>query len=72
METVRNIAQSVLPVSVTRATMAPSADTSFAAHVTSQFTNYEQDRQAKSQQTTYTTRYQLILHKHSYIYLTIL
>ena len=58
MGTVRNIAQSVLPESLTQATMAPSADTSFAAHTAAQFTGYEKDRQAKSQQTIYTTRYQ--------------
>lgn len=56
METVRNIAQSVLPESVTKATMAPSADTSFASHVANQFTSYEEDRQTKSQKTTYATR----------------
>ena len=33
--------------------MAPSEDTSFAAHTAAQFTSYEQDRQTKSQQTLY-------------------
>ncbi|KAI0126305.1 catalase-like domain-containing protein [Xylariales sp. AK1849] len=33
--------------------MAPSADTSFASHVTNQFTSYEKDRQAKSQDAIY-------------------
>lgn len=56
METVRNIAQVVLPESVVNATMAPAADTSFTAHVASQFTSYEEDRQTKSQKTTYATR----------------
>ncbi|KAK5192677.1 hypothetical protein LTR92_007852 [Exophiala xenobiotica] len=35
--------------------MAPSADTSFAAHVSNQFTGYEKDRQASSKQTLYAT-----------------
>ncbi|KAI8947874.1 catalase-like domain-containing protein [Xylaria longipes] len=35
--------------------MAPSADTSFASHVDSHFTSYEQDRQMSSKQTTYAT-----------------
>ncbi|KAI1262780.1 catalase-like domain-containing protein [Xylariaceae sp. FL1019] len=35
--------------------MAPSAETSFAAHVANQFTSYEKDRQMNSQQTTYTS-----------------
>jgi hypothetical protein len=36
--------------------MAPSADTSFAAHVSNQFTGYEKDRQASSKETLYATR----------------
>jgi len=37
--------------------MAPSAtDTSFSAHVSSQFTSYEQDRQMKSKDVVYATR----------------
>uniref|UniRef100_A0A0D6R0Z0 Catalase n=1 Tax=Araucaria cunninghamii TaxID=56994 RepID=A0A0D6R0Z0_ARACU len=35
--------------------MAPSADTSFSAHVANQFTSYEHDRQSKSQDTLYAT-----------------
>jgi hypothetical protein len=57
MDTVCNIAQSVLPESLKQATMAPSGDTSFAAHTAAQFTSYEKDRQTKSQQTLYATRY---------------
>ncbi|KAI3319293.1 catalase-domain-containing protein [Xylariaceae sp. AK1471] len=33
--------------------MAPSADTTFAAHVANQFTSYEKDRQMSSKQATY-------------------
>src|SRR5271156_754768 len=51
MGTVRNIAQSVLPESLKQATMAPSGDTSFAAHTAARFASYEKDRQTKSQQT---------------------
>jgi hypothetical protein len=57
METIRNIAQPVLPESLKQATIVPSEDTSFAAHTTAQFTSYEKDRQTKSQQTIYATRY---------------
>lgn len=35
--------------------MAPTADTSFAAHTTDHFTSYEKDRQAKSQDVIYAT-----------------
>ncbi|KAI1333903.1 catalase-like domain-containing protein [Xylariaceae sp. FL0016] len=35
--------------------MAPSADTSFRAHVANQFTSYEKDRQASSQDVIYST-----------------
>ncbi|RWA09189.1 hypothetical protein EKO27_g5906 [Xylaria grammica] len=35
--------------------MAPSADTSFASHVTNQFTSYEKDRQMSSKQAIYAT-----------------
>jgi catalase len=48
----------LLPTSITQfitTTMAPSNDTSFAAHVANQFTSYENDRQAKSTGTTYAT-----------------
>jgi predicted YcjX-like family ATPase len=59
METVRNIAQSVLPESLKQATMVPSEDT-FAARAAAQFTGYEKDCQTKSQQTIYATRYVVI------------
>ncbi|ESU11694.1 hypothetical protein FGSG_05695 [Fusarium graminearum PH-1] len=35
--------------------MAPSADTSFSAHVASQFQSYEEDRQSASKESTYAT-----------------
>lgn len=35
--------------------MAPSADTSFAAHAANQFTSFEKDRQASSDETLYAT-----------------
>jgi hypothetical protein len=71
MQTVRYVAQSVLPESVTQATMAPAADTSFAAHVADQFTSYEKDRAANSKQTLYATRYHLSLARLQAILLTL-
>jgi len=41
---------------ITSSIMAPPADTSFAAHVADNFTNYEKDRQAESTQVFYATR----------------
>ncbi|KIW43053.1 uncharacterized protein PV06_04201 [Exophiala oligosperma] len=54
MESVQRIIQA--PIDTIKSTiMAPSADTSFASHVSNQFTSYEQDRQATSKNTVYAT-----------------
>lgn len=56
METIQKVIQA--PITTLRQTintMAPSPDTSFAAHVDSQFTSFKTDRDAKSTETTYTT-----------------
>jgi hypothetical protein len=53
METVRNIAQSILPESLKQATMAPSDDTYFAPHTAAQFTSMRRTvRQSLSRQLT--------------------
>ncbi len=58
MDTVKNIIpqpiQSAINT-VSSTTMAPSADTSFSSHSQVAFTSYENDRQADSKQTLYTT-----------------
>ena len=53
MDTIQNIIQA--PIQTIKSTMAPSNDTSFASHVSNQFTSYENDRQSNSKQTTYAT-----------------
>jgi catalase len=58
MDTVKNIVQQPLQTvidTVKSTTMAPSADTSFAAHTEKAFTSYGSDRDASSQQSVYTT-----------------
>lgn len=54
MESVQQFIQAPLQ-SVKSTIMAPSADTSFSAHVANQFTSYEQDRQSSSKDAVYTT-----------------
>jgi hypothetical protein len=41
---------------ITNMTPPADTDTSFAAHVTNQFTSYEKDRQTASKEAIYTTR----------------
>lgn len=53
METVQQLVQAPLQTLRKTVNMAPSADTSFAAHTAHQFTSYEKDRQMDSKQTTY-------------------
>ena len=54
MEAVQKIIQ--IPLETIKSSiMAPANDTSFAAHTQNQFTSYEQDRQAPSTKTVYTT-----------------
>lgn len=53
MDTVHRIIQHPLETARETLNMAPSGDTSFAAHVASQFTSYEQDRQATSKDAIY-------------------
>ena len=55
MESVQKIIQAPLDA-IKTTIMAPHQDTSFAAHVASQFTSYEKDRQADSHQVLYATR----------------
>src|SRR5689334_18902621 len=53
METVQQLVQAPLQSIPKTVNMAPSNDTSFAAHTAHQFTSYEKDRQMDSKQTTY-------------------
>lgn len=53
MESIQKVIQA--PIDTIKSTiMAPSQDTSFSAHVASQFTSYEKDRQAASKDVIYT------------------
>lgn len=56
METVQRFVQEPITIIKESLSMAPSADTSFAAHVKNQFTSYEADREAASQEVIYATR----------------
>lgn len=55
METVQRFIQEPITTIQQTFNMAPSQDTSFAAHVQHQFTSYEQDRQSTGKDTIYAT-----------------